>query len=134
MVARWADEFNTVGGTPEEVHERFERVRGAVADAGRDQSEVVTSFMTWVYVGRDERGFMARVERARQRDPRAGDLDTYLADLRRDCITGTPDQAAERLSEYAAAGVQRVMLNHELFDDLETIELLASEVFPKVEG
>jgi hypothetical protein len=36
------------------------------------------------------------------------------------------------LSEYAAAGVQRVMLNLSLYDDLETLELLAAEVFPEV--
>ncbi len=134
MVARWGDEFNTVGGTPEEVGERYARVRQAVEDAGRDQSEVVTSFMTWVYVGPDGDAVTDRVERARQRDPRAGAFDAYLADLQRDCIIGTPEQAAQRLSEYAAAGVQRVMLNHEFFDDLETIELLAAEVFPRVEG
>jgi hypothetical protein len=30
--------------------------------------------------------------------------------------------------------VQRVMLNHELVEDLEMLELLATEVLPKVEG
>ncbi|HEX9123432.1 MAG TPA: TIGR03560 family F420-dependent LLM class oxidoreductase [Actinomycetota bacterium] len=134
MVARWADEFNTVGGTPQEVRERFARVRDAVDAAGRGQSELTTSFMTWVYVGEDDAASRARVERARALDPKAGDPDAYLAELQRDCIVGTPQQAAERLSEYAAAGVQRVMLNHELFDDLEMVELLATEVFPKVEG
>jgi hypothetical protein len=36
------------------------------------------------------------------------------------------------MNEYAAAGVQRFVLNHELFDDLEQIELLAEEIIPKV--
>ena len=36
------------------------------------------------------------------------------------------------MSEYAAAGVQRFVLNHELFDDLDQIELLAEEIIPKV--
>ncbi len=134
LVARWADEFNTVGGTPEEVRGRFARVRDAVDAQGRDQSEVTTSFMTWVYVGEDEAAFRNRVERARRLDAEAGGFDDYLAELERDRILGTPERAAERLSEYAAAGVQRVMLNHELFDDLEMIELLAAEVFPRVEG
>ena len=47
---------------------------------------------------------------------------------------GTPERAAETLTEYAAAGVQRIMLNHELYDDIEMLELLATQVFPKVEG
>ena len=36
------------------------------------------------------------------------------------------------MNEYAAAGVQRFVLNHELFDDLEQIELLGQEIMPKV--
>jgi hypothetical protein len=38
------------------------------------------------------------------------------------------------MNEYAAAGVQRFVLNHSLFDDLEQIELLAAEILPRVEG
>ena len=45
---------------------------------------------------------------------------------------GSAEQAVERLREYEAAGVQRIMLNHELFDDLEMLEVLAAQVFPKV--
>jgi F420-dependent oxidoreductase-like protein len=134
LVARWGDEFNTHGGTPQAVRERFERVREAVDRADRDQATVTTSLMTWVYVGTDEGSFRDRVERARRIDPRAGSLDQFLAEIQEDCIVGTPDRAAERLSEYAAAGVQRVFLNHSLFDDVETVELLAAEVFPRVTG
>ncbi|HZP89669.1 MAG TPA: LLM class F420-dependent oxidoreductase [Actinomycetota bacterium] len=134
LAARWADEFNTVGGTPAEVAERFARVRDAVDRAGRDQGSFTTSFMTWVYVGEDDRTLRDRIERARALDPRAGTFDEFVAEIERDCIVGTPERAAARLSEYAAAGVQRVMLNHSLFDDLETIELLARRVLPLVEG
>lgn len=133
LVARWADEFNTVGGSPQEVAERITRVRDAVDAGGRDQSTVVTSLMTWVYVGADEDEFRARVERARLRDPDPDPFDDALEELSKDCIVGTPERAAERISEYAAAGVQRIVLNHELFDDLEMLELLAREVLPRVE-
>ncbi len=133
LVARWADEFNTVGGSPQEVAERITRVRDAVDKAGRDQSTVVTSLMTWVYVGADEDEFRARVERARLRDPDPDPFDDALEELSKDCIVGTPERAAERISEYAAAGVQRIVLNHELFDDIGMLELLAREVLPRVE-
>lgn len=132
LVARWADEFNTVGGSPEEVGQRIARVREAVEAAGRDPGEVTTSYMTWCFVGADEREFRAKVERARHYDPGAGDFDDYLADLEDDCILGTPERAAGRIAEYEAAGVQRFILNHELWDDLEMLELLAAEVLPRV--
>jgi alkanesulfonate monooxygenase SsuD/methylene tetrahydromethanopterin reductase-like flavin-dependent oxidoreductase (luciferase family) len=90
--------------------------------------------MTWVYVGETPADVRARVERARRLDATAGSLDAYLDELERDCIVGTPDRAAERLSEYAAAGVERFFLNHQLYDDDEMLELLASDIVPKVEA
>lgn len=128
LVARFADEFNTVGGTPEEVRVRFERIRSALGEVGRDPGTVTTSLMTWFYLGRSEQEVRDRVERARLRDPRAGSFEEHLAELSRDCIVGTPEQAIARLREYEAAGAQRVVLNHELVDDLDHVELLASEV------
>jgi len=47
---------------------------------------------------------------------------------------GSAEQAAQRISEYAANGVEKIVLNHELFDDLEMLEVLATQVFPMVEG
>jgi F420-dependent oxidoreductase-like protein len=130
LVARFADEFNTVGGTPEEVRARFERIRSGLREAGRDPAEVTTSLMTWFYVGRDEEEVRERIERARRRDPRAGAFEEYLAEISRDCIVGTPERAIARLREYEAAGVQRIVLNHELVDDLDHVELLAREILP----
>jgi len=134
LVARFADEFNTTGGTPEQVRVRYDRVREAAEAEGRDQTKLTTSLMTWYFVGESDAEWRHRVERARRGDPSAGDFDAYLADLERDCIVGTPERAAERLSEYAASGVERIFLNHELFDDLEMVELLASQMLSKVEG
>jgi F420-dependent oxidoreductase-like protein len=132
LIAAWADEFNTVGGSPEEVAGRIARARDALEVAGRPQDSLTTSFMTWCYVGRTEQEWRDRVERARQRDPQAATFEDHLAELEADTILGTPDRAAARLREYADAGVQRVMLNHELFDDLDMLEVLAAEVIPRV--
>jgi F420-dependent oxidoreductase-like protein len=134
LAARWADEFNRVGGTPDEVRAAFERVREQVDVAGRFQSTFTTSFMTWAFVGRTDAEWRARAERAWSMDPSAGPLEAYLEDLERDCIIGTVAQAVERLNEYAGAGVQRFVLNHGLFDDLDQIELIATEILPAVEG
>jgi F420-dependent oxidoreductase-like protein len=134
LIGAWADEFNTVGGSPDEIRERFGRARDGVAAAGRDPDTLVTSMMTWCFVAPTEDEYVAKLERARSLDPTAGPFDEYRADIEADCIVGTPERAAETLSKYAAAGVQRIMLNHELYDDVEMLELLATQVFPKVEG
>ena len=132
LVARWADGFNRVGGTPDELRASIERVSDAVDRADRDVASVTMSFMTWVFVGRTDAEWRDRADRARRMDPTAGSLEEYLDDISSDCIVGTVDQAIERMNEYAAAGVQRFVLNHELFDDLDQIELLAEEIIPKV--
>jgi F420-dependent oxidoreductase-like protein len=132
LIGSWADEFNTVGGSPDEVRERFARARDGVAAAGREPDTLVTSMMTWFFVAPTEDEYLVKLERARSLDPTAGPFDKYRADIEADCIVGTPERAAETLSNYAAAGVQRIMLNHELYDDIEMLELLATQVFPKV--
>ena len=132
LVARWADGFNRVGGTPDELRASIERVSDAVDRADRDVASVTMSFMTWVFVGRTDAEWRDRADRARRMDPTAGSLEEYLDDISRDCIVGTVDRAVERMNEYAAAGVQRFALNHELFDDLDQIEFLAEEIIPKV--
>jgi alkanesulfonate monooxygenase SsuD/methylene tetrahydromethanopterin reductase-like flavin-dependent oxidoreductase (luciferase family) len=73
-----------------------------------------------------------RADRARRMDPTAGSLAEYPHDISRYCIVETVDQAIERMNEYAAAGVQRFVLNPELFDDLDQVELLAEEIIPNV--
>ncbi len=134
LASRWADEFNTVSGPPASVRERIARVRDRVEADGREQSSLVTSLMTWCYVGATEDDAIARIHRARDRAMRAGRFEDELVELRDECIVGSPQQAAERLLEYEEAGVQRVMLNHELFDDLDMLEVLAHDVFPLVGG
>jgi F420-dependent oxidoreductase-like protein len=132
LIGAHADEFNTVGGTPEEVSARFARARLGVDAAGRAPGSLTTSFMTWCFIGRTEEDWRGRVERAHGQDPKAGPFDAYLADLEKDCILGTPDQAVARLRAYADAGVERIMLNHELFDDLDMLEVLAEHIIPWV--
>lgn len=134
LVSRWADEFNTVGPSPEQARERFRSVRDRLDADGRAQDSLTTSVMTWCYVGETERDAMRVIEKARARAMRVARFEDELDELRAHCVVGSVDQAVERLNAYAAAGVQRIMLNHELFDDLEMLEVLAERVFPQVEG
>jgi alkanesulfonate monooxygenase SsuD/methylene tetrahydromethanopterin reductase-like flavin-dependent oxidoreductase (luciferase family) len=132
LVGRYADEFNTVGGTPDEVAARFARARAGVEAAGRDPGSLVTSLMTWVFVAPTEDGYVEKLRRAHSLDPSAGPFDAYRADIEHDCIVGTPERAIARLRDYAAIGVQRIFLNHELYDDLGMLDLIAGDVLPEV--
>ena len=134
LVGRYADEFDTVGGTPAEVAGRFSRARQGCEAEGRDPASLVTSFMTWFFVGRTEEEYIEKLRRAHSLDPDAGSFDAYRAEVERDHIVGAPGRAIERLRAYADAGVQRIFLNHELYDDLDMLELVATDVLPAVEA
>jgi alkanesulfonate monooxygenase SsuD/methylene tetrahydromethanopterin reductase-like flavin-dependent oxidoreductase (luciferase family) len=47
-------------------------------------------------------------------------------------LVGTPAAILARLEEYRAVGVDRVILQHLLHDDLEALELLAQEILPSI--
>jgi alkanesulfonate monooxygenase SsuD/methylene tetrahydromethanopterin reductase-like flavin-dependent oxidoreductase (luciferase family) len=132
LVGGFADEFNTVGGTPDEVAARFERARAGVRAAGRDPGSLVTSLMTWFFVAKTDEAYVEKLRRAHALDPSAGPFDAYRADIEYDCIVGTPARAIERLRAYGDAGVQRIFLNHELYDDLEMLDIVATDVLPAV--
>ena len=134
LVARWADEFNTYHAMPEEIGKRFGRVRKDVEERGRDPSSVTMSLMHTILVGADEDDLRERAKRkADGDDDFDGDLDAYVKELDDSgAIVGTPERAAERLSAFAEAGVERIMLQHLLHDDVEMLEIFAREVIPEV--
>jgi F420-dependent oxidoreductase-like protein len=111
LAARWADEYNTVGATADQCRERRERIAAACAEQGRDP--IPFSLMTGFAVAGDHAARLGR-------DPSPG------------WLTGTPAEIVEQLKELEAAGVERVMLQHLLHEDLDVLELIGREVIPEV--
>ena len=64
LIGAWADEFNTVGGSPDEVRERFGRARDGVAAAGRDP-DIARHIDDDVVLRGADRGRVPREARAR---------------------------------------------------------------------
>jgi F420-dependent oxidoreductase-like protein len=122
LAARWADEYNTVFPTPDDVRERKSAVERACEEAGREPLRF--SVMTGCLIGDDEAEFRDRVSRLMELSGADKDFDTYVEGLSGSWVTGTVEQAAERLEEYAAAGAERIMLQHQLHDDLDMVGLI----------
>ena len=120
---RWADEYNTVFPSLDQIRDRRAAVDRAAESAGRDP--LVFSAMTGCLVGRTEAEFRDRARRLMELSGQEGDLDAYIDGLRDAWVVGTVDQAAQRLVDMAAAGLDRVMLQHQLHDDLDMVELVA---------
>ena len=108
---RFADEYNTVFPTLEEARERGTILRDAAAAAGR--APLRYSMMTGCLVGRSARDVSDRLRRWRET---TGRTDAPP-------LCGTVDEVADRLREYAAAGVERTMLQHLVHEDVETVAL-----------
>jgi F420-dependent oxidoreductase-like protein len=123
LAARWADEYNTFYSTPDECRRRRGNVMDAVSKSGRDPATMRFSLMTGAIIGRDDaevEGRLARLKAEHDREPEES------------WIVGTPDVAVAQLRALADAGVDRVMLQLLLHDDVEQIRLIGTELAPGV--
>ena len=131
LAARWADEYNTPFATLERIAEIRARVADACAAAGREP--IPFSLMTGVLVGLD-RGELAEKAAALahvQGEPDR-DVGAWIARPPDGWIVGTLEEAAAQLRELRDAGVHRVMCQHLLHTDLDTIEHIGRELAPLV--
>ncbi len=119
LVVRYADEWNAVYVNPA----RFAELNGMLDEmlnaAGRDPASVRRSLMAGCLFGRDT------AEVARKL---AGRNRTAAEMHERGVAAGTGEQIVAQLDAWAAAGVQRIMLQWLDLDDLEGLEALAAAV------
>ena len=131
LAARWADEYNTPFASLEEVRARKARIDAACRDAGREP--IPFSLMTGCLVGldreelREKAAALAYVMGEPERD-----VDAWLASPPDAWIVGTVDEVVARLEALRDAGLSRVMLQHLLHTDLETVELIGRKLAPAV--
>jgi len=109
----FADEYNTTFPSVEDARARRRSVDEAARAAGREL--LVFSMMCGCVVGRDAGELGDRLARWREITKQPQIYPT---------LYGTIDEVAERLREYEAAGVERVMLQHLAHEDLEMVALL----------
>jgi alkanesulfonate monooxygenase SsuD/methylene tetrahydromethanopterin reductase-like flavin-dependent oxidoreductase (luciferase family) len=122
LAARFASEYNTPFPTLDEVRERRGRVVDAWYDAGRDPGTLRFSVMTGAVIGRDRGEAADRASRIGEKrlEPGFTAPETW--------ISGTVDEAATQLRTLADAGVDRVMLQLLLHDDLDQVALIGGEL------
>jgi alkanesulfonate monooxygenase SsuD/methylene tetrahydromethanopterin reductase-like flavin-dependent oxidoreductase (luciferase family) len=130
LAARWADEYNTVFAGPERCRQVGVELEEAWKRAGRTERAVL-SLMTCFLIGEDEEGLTDHAKRLMDRTGRPGDPREFLQQVP-EWIFGTPERFLDRLRELEAAGVERIMLQHLVHDDLETVALIGREIVPQV--
>ena len=120
LAARFGAEYNLPFSPPERCRQQYERVREACEKIGRDPSDIRMSAAVVVCCGKD----VAEVGR------RAARIGRQEDELRANGATGTPEEVVSRLSEWRDAGAAVAYLQILDVDDLEHLELIASEVMP----
>lgn len=124
LVAKYATEWNGVYIPPKTFAERCVLLDEMLAANGRQPSEVRRSLMTGLIFGKNQ------VE-----------LDTKLANRtlsakelqERGLVVGSGNALVDQLEAFAAAGVQRIMLQWLDLDDMAGLEALATAVLPQVQ-
>ena len=127
---RWADEYNTTFPTEDEIVSRRRRLLDECERQGREP--LPFSVMTMCVVGTDAAALERRARAVYELVPRDAPFDEWLSSRRAGAIVGTVDEVVEQLSRLAGLGVDGVMLQHLLHDDLETVELIGREIAPAV--
>ena len=122
LAARFATEFNLPFQSQEQFTAQRDRVRSACESIGRNPDSLVYSCALVVCVGANE----AEIAR------RAAALGREVEELRRNGICGTPAEATERLASWAAVGAERVYLQMLDLADLDQLDLIATEVMPRL--
>lgn len=130
LAARWADEYNTVSPSIEEVRIRRSALDEALRSAERSPDDYTFSLMTTCIVGDDEPELRQRVQNVLARTQDNTTVDDYIAEASDRSIVGTTEQVIERLNLYAEAGARRVMLQHLDHPDLDMVRLIGSELVP----
>jgi F420-dependent oxidoreductase-like protein len=119
LAARYAAEFNLAFSPIDDFVAQRGRVRAACEAIGRTRPMVYSAALI-VCAGRDE----AEVAR------RAAALGREPGELRQNGAAGTPDEVAATIRRWADAGAERLYLQVLDLDDLDHLDLIASEVAP----
>jgi alkanesulfonate monooxygenase SsuD/methylene tetrahydromethanopterin reductase-like flavin-dependent oxidoreductase (luciferase family) len=132
LAARYADEFNLSSSGPAKARLAFAAVDAACEAIGRDPATVAHSTMAGVLIGRDEAEMADRLAAAVKAFASDDDDGAWLEERLERWITGTPDEAREQVRRFAAAGVERIMLQDFLPWDLDMIDVMGEVLVGQV--
>jgi F420-dependent oxidoreductase-like protein len=132
LAAKYADEFNLSSAPgPDKVRAVFAELDAACEAIGRDPATMTRSAMIGALLGRDEGEYRERLSAMTRALGEESD-GSWLAERELRWITGTPDRAREIVRGFAAAGVERIMLQDFLPWDLDMIDVLGEALVGRV--
>ncbi|MEX2238138.1 MAG: TIGR03560 family F420-dependent LLM class oxidoreductase [Dehalococcoidia bacterium] len=142
IVAAHADEWNAVslggdlsGPGLERYRQKTAVLDGYCNDLGRDPRSIKRSLMAGFLVGSDAADIVRRAGAIAEWLPPLAEVEVSERAGRLQqggYFVGTTEEVVTQLQGLADAGVERVMLQHHNHDDFEVLDLIASEIMPRV--
>ena len=133
LAARYADEFNLSSSSPEVARDKQASIDEACRAIDRDPATLTRSAMVGALVGRDDAEVGRRADALLAGFGQAGESGrAWLRTRRPRWILGSGDEARAMVARFADAGIERIMLQDFVPNDLEMIDQLAEELIGKV--
>jgi alkanesulfonate monooxygenase SsuD/methylene tetrahydromethanopterin reductase-like flavin-dependent oxidoreductase (luciferase family) len=134
LTARYANAWNSGPRSPEGYREVSTLLDELVAKAGRQPRDVRRTLMQQVICYRHESELDARLRHVAPNNPGLSGKALLEAMLARtpNVIAGSPAQVIDRMHDYAAAGVEEIMVQRLDLDDDEGLAIIAQDVLPHV--
>jgi F420-dependent oxidoreductase-like protein len=132
IAARYADEFNITSSGPERVAEVMARLGDACRVIGRDPGTLRRSAMVGTVMGADEAELARRKRELLAAVTREEAGEDWFTTREQRWIIGTPERCREMVRRFAAAGIERIMVQDFLPRDLEMVDLVGRELVGRV--
>jgi F420-dependent oxidoreductase-like protein len=121
LVAKYADEWNSVHLAIEEFVEVSALLDKLLGLEGRSRTEVKRTMMASVFIGKSDAEVKDRLGGKSKAEILAGGQ-----------FAGTPGEVVEQLGPYLDAGIDGFKLRLPNLDDIDALELIATEVMPRI--
>ena len=105
----------------------------ACETVGRDPGSLRLSVLANLLVGTNTADLHARAARLMERYGASGSTSDFVDGRGPETLTGTTDQVLDQIDRYARVGVGRMLLQHWLHRDLDTVELIGRHIRPEAE-
>ena len=128
LAASFADEYNSIGAGPDDLPDRLARLDRACEEVGRDPATLTRSMMTVCLVGETEDEVLTRTRAMMAKAGADGEPEAVLEQRAGRWVAGTVDQVREQLDRLEAIGIERIMLQHLVHEDLEMVALIGHEL------
>jgi F420-dependent oxidoreductase-like protein len=133
LVAQYADEWNITTIPRADYPAKVEVLERHCEAVGRDPNTIQRSLMTGHIIGRTQQDLERRAAGIQEVIPATKDLSPAEAVERfrtNGWLVGTPDEIVDEINARVEQGMQRFMLQTHDQDDIDALELFASEVMP----